>query len=418
MDDNRSDHDQRSATWYAGSTIDATAVGTITGQGVLDALTAQIAVLDRNGAIVMANQAWRRFVATQSGERATLEVGASYRDVWRDGRGISGPGAHDAQQGIEAVLRGDMEYFATEYQRRSGADGRWFRLEATSLQAGGAVLTHTDITAQHVAEYTARLYEQRQRLRGRLRRRRRIAQGRRQSMRLLVEQSAQLARANAELKQFASVVSHELHEPLRMVARFLELLRRRYGGRLDAQADEYIGYAYDGAVRMQALIDKLLAYTRLDRPGRPPRPVDCDDVLARAIGVLQVALTESQAEVTFDPMPTVLGDDVEIGLVFRNLISNAIKFCGPGHPRIHIGARREGDRWLFSVRDYGIGIAPGDAERIFDMFVRAQNRDAYPGNGIGLAICRKVVMRYGGRIWVESPADGGALFCFTLPAAP
>lgn len=418
MGNNRSDHDQQVATWRGGGATDATAIGAITGQDMLDALTAQIAVLDRNGAIIIVNQAWRQFVATQSGERAALEVGASYRDGWRDGRGIFGTGARDAQQGVEAVLRGELAYFATEYQRRAGADGRWFRLEARSLQAGGAILTHTDITAQHVAEYTARLYEQRQRLRERLRRRRRIAQGKRQSLRLLVEQSAQLARANAELQQFASVVSHELHEPLRMVARFLELLRRRYGGHLDAQADEYIGYAYDGAVRMQALIDKLLAYARLDRPGRPPRPVDCDDVLARAVGVLQVALTESQAEVTFDPMPTVLGDDVDIGLVFRNLISNAIKFCGSGHPRIHIGARREGDRWLFSVRDHGIGVAPGDEDRIFDMFVRAQSRSAYPGSGIGLAICRKVIMRYGGRIWVESPADGGALFCFTLPAVP
>jgi light-regulated signal transduction histidine kinase (bacteriophytochrome) len=203
-----------------------------------------------------------------------------------------------------------------------------------------------------------------------------------------------------------------------MVTGFLDLLRRRYGEQLDEHAREYIDYAHDGAARMQSLIDKLLAYARLDQHRPAMRPVDCNDVLARAIAVLQVAITESHAEITFDPLPTVPGDDIELGLVFRNLLSNAIKFRGDARPRIHIGVQRQMNEWLFTVRDHGIGIAAEDTERIFDMFVRTHSRSRFPGSGIGLAICRKVITRHGGRIWVERPADGGSLFCFTLPALP
>ncbi len=390
---------------------------TIACQSVLDAITAQIAVLDRKGIIIAANRAWFRLVAAKSGDHL-FRIGTCYRDDWNREQSVFAVAAPDAPAGIEAVLRGECDSFVQEYCRQTADGERWFRLEAMPLKQGGVVLSNTDITAQHAIEALTRLREQHQRLQDRVRRRRRLAHGPRQSLRLLIEQTTRLARANTELQQFTSIVSHELREPLRMVVSFLDLFRRHYGEQLDGRADEYITYAHDGAMRMQSLIDKLLAYARLDQHRPVMRPIDCNDALARAIGMLQVAIAESQAKITFDSMPVVLGDDVEIGLVFRNLISNAIKFCGDERPRIHISAQRRMNEWLFTVRDYGIGVPASDVERIFDMFVRGQSRRQYPGSGIGLAICRKVIIRHGGRIWVERPADGGSLFCFTLPALP
>lgn len=390
---------------------------TIACQSVLDAIRAQIAILDRSGVIIAANRAWFRSVAAPGGDQL-FRIGTCYRDDWNRERSVFAGVAPDAPEGIEAVLRGDRSSFTHEYCCQTADGERWFRLEAMPLREGGVVLSNTDITAQQAIEALNRLREQHRRLQNRVRRRRRLAHGPRQSLRLLIEQTTRLARANIELQQFTSVVSHELREPLRMVTGFLDLFRRHYGEQLDERAGEYITYAHDGALRMQSLIDKLLAYARLDQHRPAMRPVDCNDVLARAIGILQVTIAESQAHITFDELPVVLGDDVELGLVFRNLISNAIKFCGDKHPRIHIGAQRQTNEWLFTVRDYGLGIPAEDAERIFDMFVRVQSRRRFPGSGIGLAICRKVIVRHGGRIWVERPADGGSLFCFTLPALP
>jgi signal transduction histidine kinase len=387
---------------------------TIACQSILDAINTQIAVLDRHGVIVAANRAWLRSVAAKSDDHL-FWIGTNYRDAWNDDESIFTRVVREALEGIAAALRGERACFTCEYCRKTEDGERWFRLEATALKQGGAVLTNTDITAHQVHAMLTRLREQNQRLQSQMRRRQRLTRAPRQSLRLLIEQTTRLARANAELQQFTSVVSHELREPLRMVTGFLDLLRRRHGDQLDEHAREYVSFAYDGAARMQSLIEKLLAYARLDQHRPDIRPVDCNDVLARAIGMLQVAIDESQAEITFDPLPTVAGDDVELGLVFRNLLSNAIKFHGNERPRIHIGAQRQKNEWLFTVRDHGIGIAVEDTRRIFDMFVRTHSRSRFPGNGIGLAICRKVITRHGGRIWVERPADGGSLFCFTLP---
>lgn len=382
---------------------------------ILDALTIQIAVLNRDGIIIEANSAWLRAIAARSGGRL-LGIGAHYRAVWDDNHGVFAAGEHDILTGIEQVLRGERKQFTIEYAAHTYAQTRWVRLEATALKHGAVVLAQTDLTSDAISERIARLGAQNQHLRDRLRRRKRLPRGPRQSMRLLLERSTQLMRLNTELQEFTSVVSHELREPLRMVASFIHLLQRRYGGQFDQQANEYIHYAADGAQRMQALIDALMDYARVDRSARKLQVVDCDDALARAIAILQEPITASQAQITYDPMPTVLGNDVEISLVFRNLISNAIKFHGAEPPRIHIGARFEAAEWRFSVRDHGIGVDLSDADRIFDIFVRAQNRRDHSGSGIGLAICRKVITRHGGRIWVENPADGGARFCFTLPA--
>ncbi|MBX5490155.1 MAG: PAS domain S-box protein [Chloroflexi bacterium] len=231
----------------------------------------------------------------------------------------------------------------------------------------------------------------------------------------LAQQTAELTRSNAELQQFAYVASHDLQEPLRMVASYTQLLARRYRGKLDADAEEFIAFAVDGAQRMQRLINDLLAYSRVGTQGRPLEPVDCERVLERVLADLSAAIAERGALVTHDPLPVVRADPVQLGQVFQNLLSNAIKFHGAAPPRIHISATPEGDRWRLAVRDHGIGIPPEYAERIFVIFQRLHAQHEYPGTGIGLAICKKIVERHGGRIWVESAPGQGATFYFTLP---
>ncbi|MHC0064516.1 GAF domain-containing protein [Nostoc sp. UIC 10890] len=288
------------------------------------------------------------------------------------------------------------------------------------------------------------------------------------------QQSQELARSNAELEQFAYIASHDLQEPLRMVTSYLQLLERRYKHQLDANADQFITYAVDGARRMQTLINDLLNYSRVSTRGQPFMPVDCSVVLEQAIANLQIAIADSRAIVTYDTLPQVMADPTQLTQVFQNLIANAIKFCQNQQPQIHIGftiadggaeeAGEQGSRgaeeenttssslsppipspqspvpnpqspipnsqspvpspqspipspheYLFSVRDNGIGLESQYAERIFIIFQRLHGRDKYPGTGIGLAICKKIIERHGGRIWVESKPGQGSTFYFTIP---
>lgn len=235
------------------------------------------------------------------------------------------------------------------------------------------------------------------------------------SQQALTESIAELSRSNSDLQQFAYVASHDLQEPLRMVASYVQLLARRYKGKLDSDADEFIEYAVDGANRMQNLINDLLVYSRVTSQGQVFEPVDCNGVLEEVLNNMQVAVEESRAVVTHDSLPTVMADERQLGQLFQNLIANAIKFHGAESPRVHVSAERRPGDWLFSVRDNGIGMEPQYAERIFVIFQRLHNREEYPGTGIGLAICKKIVERHGGHIWVVSQIGQGATFQFTLP---
>lgn len=241
---------------------------------------------------------------------------------------------------------------------------------------------------------------------------------RREAEERLEERTRALARSNDELRQLANVASHDLQEPLRMVAGSTRLLARRYQGRLDEEAEQYIEYALQGVARMQTLIQSLLHYSRVETRGGELRPVSAAEPLEWAEANLKGAIEEAEASVTHAPLPVVRADPTQLAQLFENLLANAIKFRGTDPLRVHVSAEPRGEMWAFRVRDNGIGIAPEHAPRIFEIFQRLHTREEYEGTGIGLAICKRIVERHGGEIWVRSTPGRGASFHFTLPAPP
>jgi PAS domain S-box-containing protein len=289
----------------------------------------------------------------------------------------------------EAVRTGSP--FDVEFRvRRSDGVHRWFKTRATPLRdAEGRVVrwfgTCTDVDDRIRAESSLRL------------------------------RTEELARSNSELEQFAYVASHDLQEPLRVVASYVQLLERRYKDKLDADAAEFIGFTVTASRRMQRLINDLLDFSRVATRGRDMAAVDSESALAQSLVNLQGAIEESAALITHDPLPTVLADEAQLVQLWQNLLGNAIKFRGEGAaPIVHVSARTTRSGWTFSVRDNGIGIAAEYHERIFAIFQRLHGHDEYPGTGIGLAVCKKIVERHRGRIWVESEPGQGSTFFFEL----
>jgi light-regulated signal transduction histidine kinase (bacteriophytochrome) len=234
----------------------------------------------------------------------------------------------------------------------------------------------------------------------------------------LVARAEQLARSNEELEQFAYVASHDLQEPLRMIASYVGLLEKRYRGQLDERADKYIHYAVDGAKRMQQLIDDVLTYSRVASRGMELRPVDLGPVVRDVLTILSAQIEETSAQVEVGPLPTVAGDASQLRQLFQNLLGNALKFVGDEPPRVSIDAHPEDGAWVVRVQDNGIGIEPQYFDRIFGVFQRLHERERYAGSGIGLAIAKKILDRHRGRIWLESGVGSGTTFMIRLLGVP
>ncbi len=245
---------------------------------------------------------------------------------------------------------------------------------------------------------------------------RQLREERKRGQESLAQKIAELARSNADLEQFAYVASHDLQEPLRMVSAYTQLLADRYRGQLDDQADKYIHYAVDGAARMQSLIHDLLAFSRVGRQETAVATTDCNEVVEQTMANLRTAILETGATVTHGPLPRLLANGSQLQQVFQNLIGNAIKFRSAQAPVIQISAEKKSTEWIFSVADNGIGISEEYAEHVFIIFKRLHTRTEYPGNGIGLAICKKIVERHGGRIKAMPHEGGGTIINFTMPA--
>jgi light-regulated signal transduction histidine kinase (bacteriophytochrome) len=325
------------------------------------------------------------------------------------------------EQGLSEMKRNAHDIYLVDF-RLAGSDGLELIREARAEKCAGPILLltgqgdrQTDIKAMHAGAsdfLTKGRIDSSQ-----LERSIRYAIEQHRLLAELERHAEALARSNSELQQFAYVASHDLQEPLRTISSYVQLLARRYKSQLDNDANEFIGFAVEGTRRMQNLINDLLSLSRVGTRGRELEPVDCAVALKESLANLQAALNETGAQVTYDPLPTVLADKPQLTQLFQNLVGNAIKFHSGDAPKIHIACQPNGKECTIAVRDNGIGIDPRHADRIFQVFQRLHDREKYAGTGIGLAICKKIVERHGGRIWVESQPGEGATFLFNLSKA-
>jgi PAS domain S-box-containing protein len=351
-------------------------------RGLLEAAPDAMVVVNQTGDIVLLNaQAEKQF-----GYRRDELLGQKVKSIIPEGfaERIVADGLRSAEDALAQQIGTGIELAG---RRRDGSEFPIEIMLSPLASAEGILVTAAirDITARKAAE----------------------AQ--------LLEKVEELNRSNVELEHFAAFVSHDLQEPLRMVASYMKLLSKRYKGKLDSDADEYIAFAAEGAARMHQLIHDLLLYSRVGTKGKELRDTESEKSLEQAIINLRGAIQESGALVTHDPLPPVMADERQLIQLFQNLVGNAIKYQSPGTPKIHISAARNGGKkWVFSVHDNGLGIDPQYFEKIFGMFQRLHKRDEFAGTGIGLAICKKIVERHGGNISVESQPGAGSTFRFAL----
>ncbi|WP_306056259.1 sensor histidine kinase [Natronococcus wangiae] len=344
---------------------------------VLDDLPLNVAVLDADGAILATNEAWDALDADEL-RPPTGSVGANYLSICD---AADEPTADDVADGVRSVLDGERERVALEYPSHAPQRRRWFQVTAKGTAHEDeryAIVTYRNVTERK-------------------------------------ENQRQVEESNERLQQFAYAVSHDLQEPLRMITSYLELLERRYGDELGEDGEEFIEFAVDGAERMRAMIEGLLEYSRVETRGDPFEPVDLDPLLEEIRTDLQVAIEETDGELTVESLPTVSGDRSQLRQLFQNLLENAITYSGDEPPQIRVKAERSDGEWIVAVSDNGIGIDPEDQERIFDVFDRLHSREEYDGTGIGLALCERIAERHGGSIEVESEPGEGTTFFVTLP---
>jgi light-regulated signal transduction histidine kinase (bacteriophytochrome) len=305
-----------------------------------------------------------------------------------------------------------------ESARRARETGEPLDLEFRIIRPDGALRwLHTRAEVETGPGGAARMEGTSQDITERKRDEQQIRQLNAELERRVQERTAELERSNKELQMFATIAAHDLQEPLRTVTAYTQMLAKRYRGRLDAEADELIAFATDGATWMHQLIDGLLLYSRVGSAKTPFEPTDGERVLSRALSNLGRTLEETRAVVTHDELPRVLGDQSQLVLLFQNLLGNAVKFRRRAVPKIHVSARWQGSEWKFGIRDNGLGMEAQHLDRIFAIFQRLHGREEFPGTGIGLAICKRIVERHGGRIWAESEPGRGSTFWFTLPGA-